>query len=78
MKATFLGTIMIAAMMSSASAQVHVVCTHAQIAQCDPRCPALPLSCVRAGPIRPVPPPFRPYSPGHAGLPGPHGGFGIK
>ena len=77
MKATLLGTIMLAAMMSSASAQVHVVCTHAQIAQCDPRCPNLPLSCVRAGPIRPMPVPLWPSMPGH-GVPGPHGGFGIK
>jgi len=77
MKATFFGTIMLATMMSSAWAQVHVVCTHAQIAQCDPRCPALPLSCVRAGPIRPVPLPFWPPMHGHS-APGPHGGFGIK
>lgn len=77
MKATFLGTIMLAATMSSASAQVHVVCTHAQIAQCDPRCPNLPPSCVRAGPIRPVPLPLWPPMPGHP-APGPHGGFGIK
>lgn len=77
MKAMFFGTVMLAAMMSSASAQVYVVCTHAQIAQCDPRCPSLPLSCARTGPIRPVPLPLWPSMHGHP-APGPHGGFGIK
>lgn len=79
-KATILGTVMLAAMMSSASAQqcIFLHCARSLLLQCDPRCCDLnPSWCMRGGPIRPEPLPLRPYTPWHP-VPGQHGGFGIK
>lgn len=79
MKAAILTTIALAMMIFSASAQqcIYAHCGRQLINACDPRCCDLPLSCVRGGPVRPIPPHFSPWTHPPSG-PGPHGGIGIK
>jgi hypothetical protein len=79
MKAAIVTAIPLAAMTLPALAQecIYAHCGRQGITTCDPRCCDLPPSCVRGGPIRVVPPRFRPH-PRPLPAPGPRGGIGIK
>lgn len=81
MKIALLAVLTLLAATASAAAQqcIYRHCSHSLRMACDWRCCDLPYSCVRAGPIRPVPPHMRwPGGPPPGSYtPGPHGRGGI-
>ncbi len=81
MKVAILSIIVLAAMTLSASAQqcIWQHCGYSLRLHCDPRCCDLnPYTCMRSGPIHPVPRRVWPY-PRWQPAPGPHGaGPGFK